>query len=36
MDADWNNSKIPRFVRDPVDRKKLFVNLELSDHLVVN
>ena len=25
MDADWTNSKIPRFVKDPVDRKKLFV-----------
>ena len=25
MDADWNNSKIPRFVKDPNDRKKLFV-----------
>ena len=27
MDADWNNSKIPRFVKDPVDRKKLFVRI---------
>jgi len=30
MDSDWNNSKIPRFVKDTVDRKKLFVKYQLQ------
>lgn len=34
MDADWNNSKIPKFVKDPTDRKNLFVRRYNKFHCI--